>query len=434
MVRQDYANTFGLRPRRKIADIPARVVESNRRATEDFTIYLLSWVLSLMRSFLKLGTVILLVGFNIPSSFAHEVDQYSPPAGERLHDLGPYWDQLMYRVVCDGVAQANQGIDAVKNSWIPDPGGGRLALSQNPTTLTKCVRLQLPSAMALIENMEHKIAETDGRDIETGCLLAYRPGVAQSVYLPAARLRGMRYWNRLSFMRSSTIQLHGHYVGTDKIGHFFAMGYYYYNVYQAARVLGKTHEESLRHAADICGWTTENSFLGLTSTAIYSNADLAANYLGLKFYLNLYQPVKIAGQMEPAIVVRDGDYWKIRDGLHEHSPLFAKYISAHWDEVLNPCHLEASFREYTRKEIFSRRNVLLNWYAGNDPRRRTKAYFNNIMTHTQTYYGENYGHSGAEAHQLGIGEICFETPADSVGVVIRGNQPRIKLRKPQTDR
>jgi len=78
--------------------------------------------------------------------------------------------------------------------------------------------------------------------------------------------------------------------------------------------------------------------------------------------------------------------------------------------------------------------VLLNWYAGNDPRRRTKAYFNNIMTHTQTYYGENYGHSGAEAHQLGIGEICFETPADSVGVVIRGNQPRIKLRKPQTDR
>ena len=383
-----------------------------------------------MRPFLIIDTVLLLLIFGVPIGVAHEVDQYSPPTGERLQDLGPYWDQLMYRVVSDGVTQANQDIDAVKNSWIPDPGGRRFALSQSSTTLAKCVRLQLPSAMSLIENMEHKIAETDGRHIETGRLLAYRPDVSHSVYLPAARLRGMRYWNRLSFMRSSTIQLHGHYVGTDKIGHFFAMGYYYYNVYQAARALGKNHEDSLQHAIDICGWTTENSFLGLTSTAIYSNADLAANYLGLKFYLNLHQPVKIAGQLEPAIVVRNGDYWKIRDGLHRHAPLFAKYVSAHWDEVLNPCHLDSSFRKYARNEIYARRNVLLDWYAGDDPRRRTKAYFNNIMTHTQTYYGENYGHSGAEAHQLGVGKICFETSSEVESVVIRGNQRRIKLGNP----
>ena len=386
-----------------------------------------------MRVFLILGFGLFLLCSSNRPGYAHEVDQYSPPIGECLQDLGPYWDQLMYRVVSDGVTRANQDIESVKKSWIPDPGGGRLALSQSATTLAKCVRLQLPSAMALIENMEHKIAETDGRDIETGRLLAYRPEVSESVYLPAARLRGMRYWNRLSFMRSSTIQLHGHFVGTDKIGHFFAMGYHYFNVYQMARALGKTHEEGLQHAADICGWTTENSFLGLTSTAIYSNADLAANYLGLKFYLNLYRPVKINGQLEPAIVVRDGDYWKIRDGLHKHSPLFSKYVSAHWDEVLNPCHLEASFREFTRKEIYSRRNRLLDWYAGDDQRRRTKAYFDNIMRHTQTYYGENYGHSGAEAHQLGVGEICFEKPADANAVVVRGNQHRMKLRKSRAD-
>ena len=377
-----------------------------------------------------LTTCFLFLGFGNLKNFAHEVDQYSPPTGQSLRDMGNYWNQLIFRVLVDGVEQANQGIEAAKKSWIPDPGGSRLAMSQSPTTLAKCVRSQLPSAMALIENMEHKIAETDGRDVVSGQLLAYRPKVTQSVYRPAAQLRGMRYWNRLIFMRSSTIKVHGHYIGTDKIGHFFAMGYYYYNVYQGARLLGNTHEESLQKASDICGWTTENSFLGITSTAIYSNADLAANYLGLKFYLNLHQPVKVAGHLEPAIIVRDGEYWKIRDGLHQNSPLFAKFVSAHWDEVLNPCHLEESFREHARKEIYARRNLLLDWYAGNDPRRRTKQYFNNILAHTKTYYGENYGHSGPEAHQLGIGAICFEAVAESPETVIRANQQRITLRKP----
>jgi hypothetical protein len=378
-----------------------------------------------------LSTGVLFWGIGTLKTFSHEVDQYNPPAGQSLRDMGPYWNQLIYRILSDGVEQANQDITATKKSWIPDPGGNRIAISQSPTTLAKCVRAQLPSAMDLIENMEHKIAETDGRDLASGQLLAYRPKVTQSVYLPAAQIRGMRYWNRLMFMRSSTIKVHGHYIGTDKIGHFFAMGYYYYNVYQAARLLGKTHEESLQKAADICGWTTENSFLGITSTAIYSNADLAANYLGLKFYLNINQPVRILGKLEPALVVRDGDYWKVRDGLSQNEPLFAKYVSAHWDEVLNPCHLEGSFREHARKEIYARRNVLLDWYAGNDPRRRTREYFNNIMRHTQNYYGENYGHSGAEAHQLGIGAICFEQSTElPTATVVRGNRRQITLRKP----
>jgi hypothetical protein len=381
-----------------------------------------------------LSSCFLLLGFMYSKSPAHEVDQYSPPAGQSLRDLGTYWNQLIYRVVLDGVKQANQDIASTKNSWLPDPGGSRMANSQSPNTLAKCVRAQLPSAMDMIENMEHKIAATDGRDVASGQLLAYRPKATQSVYLPATQIRGMRYWNRLLFMRSSTIKVHGHYIGTDKIGHFFAMGYYYYNAYQAAQLLGHTHAESLQKASDICGWTTENSFLGMTSTAIYSNADLAANYLGLKFYLNLCHPVKIAGHLESALVVREGDYWKIRDRLNQNSPLFSKYVSAHWDEVLNPCHLEESFREHARKEIYARRELLLDWYAGNDPRRRTKVYFDNILAHTKTYYGENYGHSGPEAHQLGIGTICFESVAESPAIVVRGNQRQMTFRKPTSGR
>lgn len=379
--------------------------------------------------FLAVSIGWMLLGFPCQKGLAHEVDQYNPPTGQSLIDLGDYWNQLVYRVVFDGVQQANQEIKAAKNSWLPDPGGSRIEKIQSPGSLAKCVRSQLPSAMALIENIEHKIAETDSRDIVTGRLLAYRPAATQSIYQPVARFRDLRYWNRLVFMRSSTIQVHGHYVGTDKVGHFFAMGYYYYSAYQTARAVGHSHEESMQKATDLCGWVTENSFLGMTSTAIYSNADMAANYSGLKFYLNLCQPVRLAGKIEPAMVVREGDFWKIRDGFNVDSPLFAKYISAHWDEVLNPCHLEESFREHARKEIYARREALLEWYAGHDERRRTKGYFDNILRHTQTYYGEKYGHSGAEAHELGIGAICFGTDAPTAQVIVRGNRKQISWGK-----
>ena len=365
---------------------------------------------------------------------AHEVDQYNPPVGRSMVDLGDYWNQLLYRVVVDGVRQANQEIEAAKNSWIPDPVGTRIEKAQSPGNLARCVRSQLPSAMALIENLEHKIAETDARDIASGRLLAYRPDAAQSIYQPAARFRDLRYWNRLVFMRSSTIKVHGHYLGTDKVGHFFAMGYYYYGAFQAAQLMGHTHDESLQKASDLCGWVTENSFLGMTSTAIYSNADMAANYSGLKFYLNLHQPVRLRGKIEPAIVVREGGFWRVRDGFGPDSSLFAKYISAHWDEVLNPCHLEESFREHARNEIYARRNALLEWYAGADPRRRSKEYFDNILRHTETYYGENYGHSGAEAHELGIGTICFDSPGGSNQVIVRGNRTHLLWgRSPDVD-
>ena len=106
-----------------------------------------------MRIVFFLTTCFLFLGFGNLKNFAHEVDQSSPPTGQSLRDMGNYWNQLIFRVLFDGVEQANQGIEAAKKSWIPDPGGSRLTMSQSPTTLAKCVRSQLPSAMALIENM-----------------------------------------------------------------------------------------------------------------------------------------------------------------------------------------------------------------------------------------------------------------------------------------
>ncbi len=366
-------------------------------------------------------------------STGHEVDQYSVPIGESLLDMGDYWNQMLYGVVSRGVEQANKNIAAEKNSWLPDLGETRLARQQSPAALAKCVRQQLPSALSLIENVEDSLEATNYRDVTSGRRLAYRAEKEESVYLHGPGVPDPRHYNRLLFMRCSTIKVHGHYFGTDKIGHFFAMGYHYYSAYQAARLMGQTHELAMQKAADVCGWVTESSFLGITSTGIYSNADMATNYTGLKFYLNLTQPVKLQGHMVPAMVVRKGEYWKLREHFSVESPLFAQYVSVHWDEVLNPCYLDETVRAPARRAIKSRSRQLLDWYAGNDSRRRTRAYFDNILKHCTTYYGENYGHSGDVEWLLGLGTLCFDTATAPVDdPVVRGN--RSSLRWSETPR
>ena len=73
-------------------------------------------------------------------------------------------------------------------------------------------------------------------------------------------------------MRSSLIRLHGQYVGTDKIGHFVSMGFYYYNTYRTSRAMGNAHDKALAHAASFGKWgpLSEGALLGYIPTGIYS--------------------------------------------------------------------------------------------------------------------------------------------------------------------
>ena len=353
----------------------------------------------------------------------HEVDQYSVPAGEPLLDMRGYWNDLLYEAVSRAVRETNEDIAAEQRAWIPDVGGMRSTQRQSPETLTKNVSSQFPTALALIETLEANLAVTDYRDAQSGHRLAYRAKARDSVYGKGPIVPDPRHWNRLLFMRCSTIKVHGHHLGTDKIGHFTAMGYHYYRAYRASRLVGQSHENSLANACAICGSLTENSFLGSLSTGIYSNADLAANYLGLKFYLNVTRPVRLGGQTVPPMVIRNGDYWKLSPHFTPNCPLLAMFVSVHWDEALNPSYLDFTARNQTRKAIQLRSQQLLDWYAGQDPRRRNPEYFNNLLQHCRQYFGEDYGHAGKHSELLCLGTICFGSGQDSAsGPVVRANR------------
>lgn len=100
------------------------------------------------------------------------------------------------------------------------------------------------------------------------------------------------------------------YVGSDKIGHFIDTGYQYYK------------KSSLEDAMAF-GEMTERTYYGLTSTAVYSYGDLAANLDGYAFWRQLAQG------NDPYFICTD-NIW-----VQKRNFDFADYSNAAWDEGIN---------------------------------------------------------------------------------------------------
>ena len=145
---------------------------------------------------------------------------------------------------------------------------------------------------------------------------------------------------------ASTIKVYGTYLGTDKIGHFTDEGIAYYWAWHEARDHGATEAQALAAAVRIGteGPGSEDGWLGMLANGDYSNGDLAANYLGFLFYRNIAEETFIKGSLRPALVVRNGAYWRLADHVRRDSDFFALFISDHLDEALNPGFFDESMR------------------------------------------------------------------------------------------
>ena len=117
-----------------------------------------------------------------------------------------------------------------------------------------------------------------------------------------------------------TINIGGHYVGTDKIGHFFSQGRKFYRRYRRSG-----------SEAQAARWSvvTETGLFGSLTTGVRSNADLVANYEGYRFYRSLLHDGVVAAK--PAIYRREGD-----DLVQQRPFTWRDHVNAFWDEALNP--------------------------------------------------------------------------------------------------
>ncbi|MDH3404529.1 MAG: hypothetical protein OEP45_12985 [Acidobacteriota bacterium] len=117
-----------------------------------------------------------------------------------------------------------------------------------------------------------------------------------------------------------TINVAGTRFGTDKLGHFISQGWKYHKRY----LRNPTAEHAVR-----LGVRNEASIFGSPFTGSFSNADLVANYEGLRFYRSLFED-GIVGEL-PAIVEFTGAGARLRRPFD-----FRDHVNDYWDEALNP--------------------------------------------------------------------------------------------------
>ncbi len=159
---------------------------------------------------------------------------------------------------------------------------------------------------------------------------------------------------------SKTVNIYGAQFGTDKIAHFFQQGFGYYIRYNKALAAGLKPDEAENEAVR-WGQLTERTFYGTLASGVYSNADLCANYVGMKFYQNLTRDVKIEDSIKPAILRLENGIWKFNEQAELHENLLKPFISDHLNEALNPSIFIVGLRSFVRRTV--RKQSCKQWFA-----------------------------------------------------------------------
>ncbi len=343
---------------------------------------------------------------------AHETDQFTVPVGKSFADFG---DELTAHYH-DAIESAVDKLNARIRSALEEKGDPtNVEWLQTPETLVGFVYEEFQPAYFAIETFERHVHHSEAtRKRYPGRVTGHWESIRniyQHAYFPLDPRQFWRLWH------AATINVYGTYMGPDKIGHFNDMGYVYYLICRRGEAAGLSGEEAatraVREGKDgmVLG---EKGFLGYVTAGAYSNADLVSNYLGMKFYLNLTRETRIKGEMQPPMVERDGEYWRLAPHVRRDSQFFSIFISDHYNEALNPSLWEARARKAVRNSVRERSARILEFYADDNGARRPRAFFDERLEELSTYYGEDYGHEGTYDQFISIGNTCFgeAPPAD----------------------
>ncbi len=120
-----------------------------------------------------------------------------------------------------------------------------------------------------------------------------------------------------------TINFAGVYLAVDKISHFVSQGAKYYEVYLSAIRTGESETRAMEMAVE-WGLAREDGLYGKYSSAVFSYADLEANWSGFLAILDACHG------SDPALKWTDEKGWQ-----YTRPFLISKYVNARWDESFN---------------------------------------------------------------------------------------------------
>ncbi len=200
---------------------------------------------------------------------------------------------------------------------------------------------------------------------------------------------------------SPTVKIDGIKFGTDKLVHFFQQGYQYYKIYNKAVANGVKPDEAMKKAIS-WGRKTERTYFGYWVSGVYSNADLYANYAGLKFYRSLTRPIQIGDKTrEPLLTLVDGK-WRQTDGVTLRDDLLKPFITEHMNEALNASGFNSIVYPVVKRVV--RKQACATWRAAfpnltqTDYAARSKS--------LELWHGEDYGWTRRNK-MVTLADTCF---------------------------
>ena len=200
---------------------------------------------------------------------------------------------------------------------------------------------------------------------------------------------------------SRTVNLYGAQFGTDKIAHFFQQGYDYYKIRDRHLRSGSTVEEAEKQAVR-WGQKTERTYYGTLVSGVYSNADLYANYVGMKFYQGLIKPIKIGDSTRPPVLILKDGVWIFNETADLREVLIKPFLTDHLNEALNPSKFLPGLRSSVRRTV--RKQSCRQWLKAYPNLSQTE--LNETMRKLQRWHGEDYGFSSSEKF-VTIANTCF---------------------------
>ncbi len=221
----------------------------------------------------------------------------------------------------------------------------------------------------------------------------YKTGYSNSIY----RLFAINY-----LTISPTVNLYGKQFGTDKIAHIFQQGYAYFKKHQRG-LNKKMPETEAAQKAVRWGETSERTYYGTLASGVYSNADLAANYAGMRFYQNLTHEIKLGDVTQSAILLLKEGVWTFNENVNLRENLLKPFISNHFNEALNPSKYIIGLRFSVRRVV--RKKSCEQWRK-QFPNQTPKD-FTDISQKLKLWHGEDYGFSDSK-NFITIADTCFD--------------------------
>lgn len=200
---------------------------------------------------------------------------------------------------------------------------------------------------------------------------------------------------------SPTVNVYGVHLGTDKIAHFFQQGYQYHRIAEKQIAKGRSPKDAEAKAVAWGRWT-ENTYYGTLVGGVFSNADLFANLIGMRFYEGLTKSVKVGETFRPATVVLEDGIWKLNAAGTSEEVLLRPFISDHLNEALNPSLFIPGLRSSIRGIV--RKKSCAQWRAAYPTRSRQG--FQLLTNSLNLWNGEDYGHKESQKF-VSIADTCF---------------------------